>query len=125
MPMAVESRTSLNITADVPGLYIAPCTVHIRNILDVAKVGVIATDIPVISVQVAVTALVKVSVLVALTTCNTLPAGNAALATPVQLVRTPDAGVPKAGVTNVGEVNVTPESTLFVTILEIAIIYPA
>ena len=61
------------------------------------------TEYPVISVKVLLF-IENVSVLVVLTTCNILPTGNAALATPVQLVRTPDAGVPKAGVTRVGEV---------------------
>ena len=69
----------------------------------VALDGVILTDNPVTSTG-DVDVVEKVSVFVVLTTCNTQPAGNAALATPVQLVRTPDAGVPKAGVTRVGEV---------------------
>ena len=93
------------------------------KILLVALLGVIVAVNPVACQVLPDTEAVVVSILC--TTCITHPAGNAALATPVQLVRTPDAGVPKAGVTNVGEVNVTPESTLFVTILEIAIVYPA
>jgi hypothetical protein len=68
--------------------------------------GVIDTDIPVISVKVAETEDVKVSDLVVLTTCNTLPAGNAAAGTPVQFVNTPLAGVPNAGVVSTGLVRV-------------------
>ena len=41
-------------------------------------------------------------VLFVLTTCNTLPVGKADAGYPVQFVNVPDAGVPKAGVTNVG-----------------------
>ena len=67
--------------------------------------GVIDADNPVISTNV-VLVVEKVSVLVVLTTCNTLPAGNAAAATPVQLVSTPLAGVPNAGVVSTGLVRV-------------------
>jgi hypothetical protein len=78
----------------------------LTNILLDVLLGVIDTDIPVISVKVAETEDVKVSDLVVLTTCNTLPAGNAAAGTPVQFVNTPLAGVPNAGVVSTGLVRV-------------------
>ena len=87
----------------------------LTNILLDVLLGVIDTDIPVISVKVAETEDVKVFDLVVLTTCNTLPAGNAAAATPVQLVSTPLAGVPNAGEVKVGEVRV-----LFVSVSVVA-----
>jgi hypothetical protein len=49
------------------------------------------------------------------TTCNTLPAGNAAAGTPVQFVNTPLAGVPSAGVVSTGLVRV-----LFVSVSVVA-----
>ena len=58
------------------------------------------TDKPVISVNVTL-ATEKVSVFVVLTTCNMLPAGNAAAARPVAFVRTNVEGVPKFGVVSV------------------------
>jgi hypothetical protein len=82
MQIAVEPRTILNILEYSPESA-AILKLYITNILLEEAVGVILTDKPVISVK-DVLVLEKVSVLVALTTCNTEPAGNlAALGTPL------------------------------------------
>jgi hypothetical protein len=76
--------------------------------------GVIDKETPIEAKDVLVMA--DASLKVVLTTCKTVPAGNAAAATPVQLVNTPLAGVPNAGVVSTGLVKV-----LFVSVSVVAL----
>jgi hypothetical protein len=83
--IAVEPLTSC---ADHPEVPVVPAALplNITNILFEADVGVIDTDIPVMSTHAADVPVENVSVLVVLTTCNTLPAGIVFVVTIVPLV---------------------------------------
>jgi hypothetical protein len=81
-----------------------PLPLTITNMLLDALLGVIVAVNP---VSVADALAIDINVeKVPCTTCKTVPAGNAALATPVQFVNTPLAGVPNAGVVSTGLVRV-------------------